>query len=147
MSLGRIIKGVGGIYTVLDLNTKEYVTVGCRGKLRNIVVTKESSFNKQITHKTKLETKTIKISPKVGDYVEYEEGLISEIKPRINDLIRPSIANVDQVLLLFAAKKPDFQFNLLDQFLVLMEQNHVHASIIITRWHWGTCVSVQVIIR
>ena len=133
MSLGRIIKGVGGIYTVLDLNTKEYVTVGCRGKLRNIVVDKDSSFNKQITHKTKLETKTIKISPKVGDYVVYEENLISEIKPRNNDLIRPSIANVDQVLLLFAAKKPDFQLNLLDQFLVLMEKENVKANIIITK--------------
>lgn len=133
MSLGRIIRGVGGIYTVLDLDTKEYVTVGCRGKLRNVVVDKDSSFNKQITHKTKLETKTIKISPKVGDYVIYEDNLITEIKPRINDLIRPSIANVDQVLLLFAAKKPDFQLNLLDQFLVLMEQENVTANIIITK--------------
>ena len=133
MSLGRIIKGVGGIYTVLDLETKEYVTVGLRGKLRNIVVDKDSSFNKQITHKTKLETKTIKISPKVGDYVIYEDNLITEIKPRKNDLIRPSIANVDQVLLLFAAKKPEFQLNLLDQFLVLMEQENVTANIIITK--------------
>ena len=133
MSLGRIIKGVGGIYTVLDLDTKEYVTVGCRGKLRNIVVDKDSSFNKQITHKTKLETKTIKISPKVGDYAVYEDNLIAEIKPRKNDLIRPSIANVDQVLLLFAAKKPEFQLNLLDQFLVLMEKENVQANIIITK--------------
>lgn len=133
MSLGRIIKGVGGIYTVLDLETKEYVTVGLRGKLRNIVVSKDSSFNKQLTHKTKLETKTIKISPKVGDYVLYEDNLITEIKPRTNDLIRPSIANVDQVLLLFAAKKPDFQLNLLDQFLVLMEKEKVTANIIITK--------------
>lgn len=133
MSLGRIIKGVGGIYTVLDLETKEYVTLGLRGKLRNIVVDKDSSFNKQITHKTKLETKIIKISPKVGDFVIYEDNLITEIKPRVNDLIRPSIANVDQVLLIFAAKKPDFQLNLLDQFLVLMEKEHVHANIIITK--------------
>lgn len=133
MSLGRIIKGVGGIYTVLDLDTKEYVTLGLRGKLRNIVVDKDSSFNKQITHKTKLETKIIKISPKVGDYVAYEDNLITEIRPRINDLIRPSIANVDQVLLIFAAKKPDFQLNLLDQFLVLMEKENVKANIIITK--------------
>lgn len=133
MSLARVIKGVGGIYTVLDLETKEYVTVGLRGKLRNIVVSKDSSFNKQITHKTKLETKTIKISPKVGDYVEYTCNTITAIKPRINDLIRPSIANVDQVLLIFAAKKPDFQLNLLDQFLVLMERENIKATIIITK--------------
>ena len=133
MSLGRVIKGVGGIYTVLDLDTKEYVTLGLRGKLRYMVVDKNSTFNKQITHKTKLETKTIKISPKVGDYVLYSDNIITEIKPRINDLIRPSIANVDQVLLLFAAKKPDFQLNLLDQFLVLMEEENVKAKIIITK--------------
>lgn len=133
MSEGRIIKGIGGLYTVLDLETKEYVTLSLRGKLRNVLVDKDSSFNKQITHKTKLETKVIKISPKVGDYVVYHENIIDEIKPRINDLVRPAIANVDQVLLLFAAKKPDFQFNLLDQFLVLMEQNNVEASIIITK--------------
>lgn len=133
MSEGRIIKGIGGLYTVLDLETKEYVALSLRGKLRNVLVDKDSSFNKQITHKTKLETKVIKISPKVGDYVVYHENIIDEIKPRINDLVRPAIANVDQVLLLFAAKKPDFQFNLLDQFLVLMEQNNVEASIIITK--------------
>lgn len=133
MSEGRIIKGIGGIYTVLDLNTKKYVTLSLRGKLRNVLVDKGSSFNKQITHKTKLETKVIKISPKVGDYVIYHDNIIDEIKPRINDLIRPAIANVDQVLLLFAAKKPDFQLNLLDQFLVLMEQNKVEASIVITK--------------
>ena len=133
MSEGRIIKGIGGLYTVLDLKTKEYVTLSLRGKLRNVTVDKDSSFNKQITHKTKLETKVIKISPKVGDYVIYHDNIIDEIKPRINDLIRPAIANVDQVLLLFAAKKPDFQLNLLDQFLVLMEQNKVEASIVITK--------------
>ncbi len=133
MSLGRIIKGVGGNYTVLDLKTKEYVGAVVRGKLRNMVVSKDSTFNKQITHKTKLETKTIKISPKVGDYVVYEDNIITEIKPRVNDLIRPSIANVDQVLLLFAAKKPDFQLNLLDQFLVLMEQENIKTTIIITK--------------
>ena len=133
MSEGRIIKGVGGLYTVIDLETKERVTLGVRGKLRAMVVDKDSSFNKQITYKNKLETKTIKISPKVGDYVTYNDGLIEEIKPRINDLVRPSIANVDQVLLLFAAKKPEFQLNLLDQFLVLMEQASVKANIIITK--------------
>lgn len=133
MSEGRIIKGVGGIYTVLDLDTKELITLSLRGKLRNVTVDKDSSFNKQITHKTKLETKVVKISPKVGDYVIYENNIIEDIKPRVNDLIRPAIANVDQVLLLFSAKKPDFQLNLLDQFLVLMEQNKVEASIIITK--------------
>ena len=87
MSEGRIIKGVGGLYTVIDLETKERVTLGVRGKLRAMVVDKDSSFNKQITYKNKLETKTIKISPKVGDYVTYNDGLIEEIKDP-NDFVQ-----------------------------------------------------------
>lgn len=134
---GRIIKVLGGIYTVMDIKTKAFYTASARGKLRNVVVDKSSSFNKQLTHKTKLETKAIKLSPKVGDYVTYElEGdkyVIADVKPRINDLDRPLIANVDQVLLIFAAKEPEFQLNLLDQFLVLMEKANVEAKIIITK--------------
>jgi len=133
MSRGRIIKGIGGLYTVIDLDTNKYVTISPRGKLRNVVVSKDSSFNKQITHKTKLETKTIKISPKVGDYVTFYENTLYDIETRVNDLERPNIANVDQVFLLFAAKKPDFQLNLLDQFLVLMEQKNIVPIIVITK--------------
>lgn len=134
---GRIIKVLGGIYTVMDLQTKCFYNATARGKLRNVVVDKTSSFNKQLTHKTKLETKAIKLSPKVGDYVTYQlEGdkyIVNDVKPRINDLERPLIANVDQVLLIFAAKEPEFQLNLLDQFLVLMEKAKVKAKIIITK--------------
>ena len=134
---GRIIKVLGGIYTVMDLETKEFYSATARGKLRNVQVDKSSSFNKQTTHKTKLETKTIKLSPKVGDYVGYElEGdkyIINDVEERKNDLFRPLIANVDQVLLIFAAKEPDFQLNLLDQFLVMMEKAKVTVRIIITK--------------
>ena len=137
MSEGRIIKGIGGIYTLIDLVTSEYINASVRGKLRYTVVSKDSSFNKQLTYKKKLETKTIKISPKVGDYVFYQKtsdgAIIEEIKPRVNDLDRPSIANIDQVLLIFAAKRPDFQNILLDQFLALMEKANIKVKIIISK--------------
>ncbi len=69
-----------------------------------------------------------KIKPLVGDLVEYEildaeekTGNIIRILPRKNELIRPAVANIDQALVVFAVKKPDPHFNLLDRFLVMME--------------------------
>ena len=63
-----------------------------------------------------------KIKPLVGDWVEYEAldvrektGNIIRILPRKNELIRPAVANIDQALVVFAVKKPDPHFNLLDQ--------------------------------
>ncbi len=136
MSKGRIIKIIGGKFTVLDLETKEKIVCDCAGKLRNVSVDKNSTFNKQVTSKKKLETKVIKLTPKVGDYCDYSidvHPIINEIFPRENEMVRPLISNVDQILLIFAAKKPDFSFFLLDQFLVLLEQANIHAKIIITK--------------
>lgn len=137
MARGRVIKLTGGRYTVYDFMTEEMVVCQARGKLRATTVDKHSSFNKQVTHKTKLETKTIKLSPKVGDIVSFElaEGtcFIDDVEPRKNELDRPVISNVDQILLIFSAKKPDFSFSLLDQFLVLLEKASMHGIIIVTK--------------
>ena len=45
--------------------------------------------------------------------------MIDKILDRKNELIRPDIANVDQILLVFAAKEPDFSFYLLDLFIAV----------------------------
>lgn len=63
----------------------------------------------------------------VGDDVEIEaageegKGFIVRIYPRRNELIRPPVSNVDQVLLLFALDQPKPNLNLLDRFLVMLE--------------------------
>lgn len=73
-----------------------------------------------------------KIKPLVGDIVEMEvldgvekTGNISEILPRKSRLIRPAVANIDQALVLFAIVKPEPNFNLLDRFLIMMEQQNL----------------------
>lgn len=106
---GRIIKLVGGLYTVYGDN-RERVTLKPLGIFR---------------HK--------KVQPKVGDLVVYNDESIIEIKERKNDLYRPMIANVDQVLLVNSAKKPDFSYLLLDKFLTLIEANDIRPVIIITK--------------
>ncbi|HEY4623884.1 MAG TPA: ribosome small subunit-dependent GTPase A, partial [Solibacillus sp.] len=77
-------------------------------------------------------------SPLVGDFVEYSydgesDGSIEKILARQNALVRPPIANVDQALLVFSAKEPDFNTILLDRFLVVLESFHVQPIIILTK--------------
>ena len=57
------------------------------------------------------------------------EGSIEEILPRKNRLPKPAVANVDQIMLVFALKNPDFNQNILDRFLVNAEQAGVPVII------------------
>ena len=109
---GKIVKGISGFY---------YVHVGepgiyeCKAK---------GAFRNQ------------KIKPLVGDDVEIaivdeetKKGNIEKILPRKNELIRPAVANIDLALIIFAAAKPQPNFNLLDRFLIMMEKENVPAVI------------------
>ncbi len=106
---GRIIKLIGALYTVIDDENNTYV-------LKPLGIFRYKN-----------------IQPKVGDLVVFNEDSIIDMKTRINDLYRPMIANVDQVLLVNSAKKPDFSFLLLDKFLTLIEANDIKPIIIITK--------------
>lgn len=110
---GRIIKGIAGFYYVYDV--VESVVYECKAK---------GIFRKE------------KIKPLVGDLVEYEilnhkekTGNIVDILPRKNELIRPAVANINQALVVFAVRKPDPHFNLLDRFLVMMEKQGIPVVI------------------
>lgn len=113
MHEGKIIKALSGFYYVLDGEQ----TIQCRGR---------GVFRKN------------KINPLVGDYVVYQaennrEGYIMEVLDRKNELVRPPIANVDQAILVFSAKEPDFNTTLLDRFLVIIESNDIEPLICITK--------------
>ena len=112
---GRIIKALAGYYYVLDNEQEEVWTCRARGVFKN-----------QGIH------------PLVGDWVKFdqvsqEEGWITEILPRKNSLHRPPIANVDQALLVHAAKEPAFNPLLLDRMLVLVEHNQIVPIICFTK--------------
>lgn len=79
-----------------------------------------------------------KLSPLVGDYVKFEKldenhGYINDISPRKNELIRPQISNVDQAILVFSAKEPNFSPALLDKFLVHVEKADINPIICVTK--------------
>ena len=56
-------------------------------------------------------------------------GNVNAILPRKNVLIRPAVANVDQALVVFAAASPKPNLNLLDRFLISMEQQRIPVVI------------------
>jgi ribosome biogenesis GTPase / thiamine phosphate phosphatase len=113
MAKGKIIKALSGFYYVKSKDT----IIQCRGR---------GVFRKN------------NITPLVGDNVVFtaendREGYIMEIKERENELVRPPIANVDQAILIFSAKDPEFSPHLLDRFLVIIESYQIKPIIVITK--------------
>jgi len=109
---GKIVKGISGFYYVHVVETGIYE---CKAK---------GAFRNQ------------KIKPLVGDNVEIavideenKKGNVEAILPRKNELIRPAVSNIDMALVIFAAAKPDPNFNLLDRFLCMMEYQKVPVTI------------------
>lgn len=109
---GKIIKGIAGFYYISAEDGEVYE---CKAK---------GIFRKE------------KRKPLVGDDVVItvidsgeKKGNIDDLLPRKNELIRPLIANVDQILVIFAAAKPRPNLNLLDRFLVAMEKQGVPSVI------------------
>ena len=101
---GRIIKGYGGFYYVDD-GTGLWE---CRLRGR---------FRKE------------KQEVLAGDQVLFtvvdagkQKGVVDEIRPRKNRLIRPLVANVDQALIVMAAKDPEPDLWLLDRLLIMILQ-------------------------
>ncbi len=77
------------------------------------------------------------LSPMVGDWCELvksqDEYVIQKVLPRFNQLIRPSIANVDQAMVVTSLFRPDFSEILLDRQLMLIAYENIEPVIIITK--------------
>ena len=71
----------------------------------------------------------------VGDYVLFDDKdlIIEEILERKNSLIRPTVANIDQAIIVTSLKEPELSLNLLDKLLVIMEANNIEAIICLTK--------------
>lgn len=55
----------------------------------------------------------------VGDFVEFESGFIKSIIPRKNYIARPSVANIDQIIIVSALKEPDLDLHQLNRYIAL----------------------------
>ncbi|WP_391208579.1 ribosome small subunit-dependent GTPase A [Psychrobacillus sp. L4] len=113
MPTGQIRKALSGFYYVYDKDQ----LIQCRG--RGVFRNRGES-------------------PLVGDFVDYtvegnNDGTITVIHERKNSLVRPPIANIDQAILVFSVKEPDFNTILLDRFLVVLESFHIEPIICLTK--------------
>ena len=108
--IGKIIKQISNDYTV-KVDNSLYICKP-RGKFRNIG-----------------------IIPLVGDEVVIDEKnkYILDILKRKNELDRPSISNIDQVVIVTSVKIPDFSSNLLDKLLTIIEYNNIKPIICFTK--------------
>lgn len=108
---GIIIKIISNDFTVLDELNNIHVCKA-RGKFRNL-----------------------KITPLVGDNVviDIENNYILEVKKRRNELVRPSVSNIDQLFIITSVKHPNFDTNLLDKLLCIAEFNCIKPIICLTK--------------
>ncbi|MFN2602959.1 MAG: ribosome small subunit-dependent GTPase A [Gemmatimonadaceae bacterium] len=124
---GVVVKGTGGIW-VVRTESCETIEASLRGRLK-----KEREDKLKLT---------------VGDGVVLESDehggwAISEILPRRSQLARrlPGegrgerivVANIDQVVVVFAAANPEPHVRMLDRFLVIAEGNSLEARVVINK--------------
>ena len=109
---GKIVKGIAGFYYI---HADGHGIYECKAK---------GAFRNQ------------KVKPLVGDLVEFDiidettkKGNIVKILPRLNALIRPAVANVDQAMIVFAVAQPLPNLNMLDRFLIMMQMQQVETII------------------
>ena len=80
------------------------------------------------------------IKPLVGDRVEIEvtdeeknEAIIEEILPRKNEIKRPKIANINQIVFIISTKNPKPDLLMLDKQLAYAEKIHVEPVIVVNK--------------
>ncbi|MCM1285583.1 MAG: ribosome small subunit-dependent GTPase A [Acetobacter sp.] len=110
---GRLIKGIGGFYYVETADA--IYECKARGKFR-----KE------------------KITPLVGDFVSITvnnnaENTIDEIKARKNQLVRPPLANLDQLFIVASVVDPIINTFVLDRLIAIAEFKNIEPVIVITK--------------
>lgn len=110
---GVLLKGYGGFYYVYAED--QVWECSLRGRFR----VKDQDF---------LPGDQVKILP-----VEQDKATIESVKPRRNALSRPTIANVDQALLVFAMTSPKPDLNLLDRLLVQVTYAEIEPILIFTK--------------
>lgn len=112
---GIILRGIGGFYYVLD----------DLGKIHQL--------------RAQAKIRRVKLTPLVGDRVEFEpangemDGWLKEILPRDNSLVRPSVANIDLIVLVAAAASPKIDTLLIDRMLLSARKANIEAMLVINK--------------
>ena len=116
---GKIIKGLGGLYNVRVQTTDGVEIYTCRAK--------------GVLHKNE---EKLYIGDNVTVTVDDEtpDGIvISDVDERKNALIRPPMANLDYLFIVFAAKKPMPVLEVVDKLIAIAIHNGIVPVVVVTK--------------
>ncbi len=82
------------------------------------------------------------ISPSVGDKVNFDNGVIAEILPRKNYIIRPPLANLDQLIFVVSVTEPSPNLLILDKFIAVAEYQKIEPVIVLTKIDLEKCEEI-----
>ncbi|HBJ82227.1 ribosome small subunit-dependent GTPase A [Pseudothermotoga sp.] len=113
-SRGVVVKFMSNMLIVEDAKTKEKIRCHLRGRF-----------------------KLQGLKPIVGDIVEYvrvqDAGVVESVLKRKNELLKPRVANIDQVVCVYTIKKPEVSLLILDKLLVLIEEAKLNVLLILNK--------------
>ena len=117
--IGRVVKGLGGLYETLVFDGACQSRVVCRAK-GNLKRDEEKVL--------------------IGDRVEIlfddsSEGsvVISNVLERKNALIRPPLSNLDYLFIVMATRKPTPVLETVDKLIAIAEHNGIEPIIVVTK--------------
>ena len=114
MKRGTLIRGMGGFYTVVDEDGREF-TLRCKKKFRRMG-----------------------LSPLVGDEVNFtpgsgeEHGWLEDILPRRSECLRPPVANVT-LLIIVVATAPEPDLMLVDRLMIRAQRQGMRQMIAVNK--------------
>lgn len=116
---GRVVKGLGGLFEVRIEDSGSASRLACRAK----GILKRDEEKVLIGDLVKVE---------IDD--ELPDGIvISEVLPRKNSLIRPPLANLDLLFIVFSVAKPMPVLETIDKLISIAEHNGIEPVAVITK--------------
>ena len=116
---GKVVKGLGGLYEVRIDEGGEISRLACRAK----GVLKRDEAKVLIGDNVKI----------LCDDSTPDGVVISEVLERKNSLIRPPMANLDYLFIVFAAKKPSPVIETVDMLIAISVHNGIEPVVVITK--------------
>ena len=109
-----ILRGIGGFYYIAYQGQEVECRAGGRLRLRR------------------------DFRPAVGDVAQVElrgeEGLITDILPRRNFLVRPPVANIDQLFIVASEADPVTDLYLIDKVSVIALRQNIQPILVLNKW-------------
>ncbi len=116
---GKIVKGLGGLYEVRVDSNGEISRLACRAK---------GALHRDEEKVLVGDNVTVFIDEDTPDGI-----VISKIEERKNSLIRPPVANLDYIFIVFASKKPAPVLETVDKLIAIAEHNGITPVVVITK--------------